>query len=88
MGAEVRQAFIDAAGPGELPATEAAFVRGASAGKFFADLYTLARLRLARAGCTEVYGGGLCTMTDAERFYSYRRERTTGRMATLIWRAA
>ena len=86
VGAEVRQAFIDAAQQDELPATEAAFVNGLSEGKFFADLYALARLRLARVGCTDVYGGGLCTMTDADRFYSYRRERTTGRMATLIWR--
>ncbi len=87
VGAEVRQAFIDAAQPIELPATEAAFVEGAGEGKFLADLYALARLRLARVGCTEVYGGGLCTMTDAQRFYSYRRDHTTGRMATLIWRA-
>lgn len=87
VGVEVRQAFLGAAQPAELQATEAAFVPGASAEKFFADLYALARLRLARVGCTDVYGGGLCTMTDAERFYSYRRERTTGRMATLIWRA-
>ena len=87
VGEEVRQAFIDAVRPGELPATEAAFREGVSAGKFFADLYALARLRLARVGCTDVYGGGLCTMMDAERFYSYRRERITGRMATLIWRA-
>ena len=87
VGAEVRQAFIDAAQPNELPATRAAFVQGEGEGKFLADLYALARLRLARVGCTDVYGGGLCTMTDAERFYSYRRDRTTGRMATLIWRA-
>ncbi len=88
VGAEVRQAFIDAARPDELAATRAAFIEGAAGGKFLADLYVLARLRLARAGCHDVYGGGLCTMTDAERFYSYRRDRTTGRMATLIWRAA
>lgn len=87
VGAEVRQAFIDAAQPNELPATRAAFVQGEGEGKFLADLYALARLRLARVGCTDVYGGVLCTMTDAERFYSYRRDRTTGRMATLIWRA-
>ena len=87
VGEEVRQAFIDTAQSGELPATEAAFVQGAGEGKFLADLYALARLRLARVGCTDVYGGGLCTMTDAQRFYSYRRDRTTGRMATLIWRA-
>lgn len=88
VGAEVRQAFIDAARPDELPATRAAFAEGVGDGKFLADLYALARLRLARAGCRDVYGGGLCTMTDAERFYSYRRDHTTGRMATLIWRAA
>lgn len=86
VGAEVRQAFLDAAQPDELPATEAAFVQGVLEGKFFADLYALARLRLARTGCADVYGGGLCTMTDAQRFYSYRRTSTTGRMATLIWR--
>jgi YfiH family protein len=85
VGAEVRQAFMDAAQPAEREATEAAFVPGASDGKFLGDLYALARLRLARMGCTEVYGGDLCTMTDVQRFYSYRRERTTGRMATLIW---
>ncbi|CAJ0780627.1 Polyphenol oxidase [Ralstonia condita] len=87
VGEEVRRAFLDAARPDEWRATEAAFVRGAVEGKFFADLYALARLRLARLGCTDVYGGGLCTMTDASRFYSYRRASTTGRMATLIWRA-
>lgn len=87
VGAEVRQAFLDAAQPAELVTTAAAFVNGASEGKYLADLYALARLRLARVGCADVYGGGLCTMTDVERFYSYRRERTTGRMATLIWRS-
>ncbi|MHA6878599.1 peptidoglycan editing factor PgeF [Ralstonia pseudosolanacearum] len=88
VGAEVRQAFIDAARSDELPATRAAFAEGVGDGKFLADLYALARLRLARAGCRDVYGGGLCTMTDAERFYSYRRDHVTGRMATLIWREA
>ncbi|MGL6156446.1 MAG: polyphenol oxidase family protein, partial [Ralstonia mannitolilytica] len=52
VGAEVRQAFMDAAQPAEREATEAAFVRGASDGKFLGDLYALARLRLARVGCT------------------------------------
>lgn len=55
-------------------------------GKWLADLYALARLALARAGVNAVYGGGWCTFTEHERFYSYRRERTTGRMAALIWR--
>jgi len=42
-------------------------------------------LRLARAGVRQVYGGGFCTHADAARFYSYRRDGVTGRMATLIW---
>ena len=46
-----------------------------------------ARIRLNACGVSAVYGGGLCTYTDAARFYSYRRDGTTGRMATLIWLA-
>jgi YfiH family protein len=79
VGEEVREAFVR-----DLPATSAAFVPG-KPGKWLADIYQLARLRLARAGVQEVYGGGLCTYTDAERFYSFRRDRNTGRMASLIW---
>lgn len=52
--------------------------------KYFADLYTLARLTLARIGVSHVFGGEYCTYTDAQ-FYSYRRENVTGRMASLIW---
>ena len=55
-------------------------------GKWLADLFTLARRALARAGVTQVFGGGLCTYSDAERFYSYRRDKITGRMAAFIWR--
>jgi YfiH family protein len=54
-------------------------------GKWHADLYGLARQRLARRGVTRVYGGGFCTFTDSARFFSYRRERESGRMATAIW---
>jgi len=54
-------------------------------GEWFADLYQLARQRLADCGVTAVYGGEYCSFTDAERFYSYRRDGATGRMATLIW---
>ena len=53
--------------------------------KWLADIFLLARQRLALLGVTRVYGGGLCTYTDAERFYSYRRDQASGRMATLIW---
>jgi len=79
VGAEVRQAFVEADAQ-----AEAAFVPG-EPGKFYADLYALARLRLARGGVARIYGGGYCTYTERERFYSYRRDGATGRMASLIW---
>lgn len=82
VGEEVREAFVR-----DLPAAAAAFLPG-QPGKWLADIYQLARLRLARAGVREVYGGGLCTYADQARFYSYRRDGATGRMASLIWRAA
>lgn len=53
--------------------------------KWLADIYALARIRLAGVGVERVYGGGLCTFNDP-RFFSYRREPRTGRMASLIWR--
>lgn len=79
VGDEVRAAFM-----AQDPATTAAF-QPTRPGHWLADLYALARLRLARRGVTAVYGGGFCTYSDAERFYSFRREPVTGRMASLIW---
>ena len=58
---------------------------GFEPGKWQTDLYHLARLRLARLGVSAVWGGGLCTYQDSRRFYSYRRDGVTGRMASLIW---
>jgi hypothetical protein len=55
--------------------------------KWRADLYGLARARLVRSGVPHVCGGGYCTHSDAMRFFSYRRERDTGRMATVVWLA-
>lgn len=87
VGPEVREAFL-AALPGS--ATEDAFVRKDSQGseqqiKYLANMFTLARLMLARDGVTRVHGGGQCTATAPERFYSYRRDHVTGRQASLIW---
>ncbi len=81
VGAEVPPAFdhlgADAAG---------AFVPVAGkAGKYLGDLPQLARLALARVGVHAVHGGADCTVSEASRFYSYRRDRVTGRMASLIW---
>jgi len=53
--------------------------------RWLLDLYTAARLKLAAAGVTAVSGGGLCTYSAPERFFSFRRDGNTGRMATLVW---
>lgn len=55
-------------------------------GNYLADIYALARLQLRQWGITAVYGGGEDTVADSARFYSFRRDGDTGRMATLIWR--
>ena len=54
-------------------------------GKFLADLPELARRGLAGVGVTQVAGGEHCTVSHPEQFYSFRRDRTTGRMASMIW---
>ena len=54
--------------------------------KWFADLYVLARQRMSRLGLQDCFGGGFCTYSESERFFSFRREGATGRMATLIWK--
>ena len=79
VGEEVRAAFIT-----QHPENAAAFVAGAP-GKWMADIYALARIRLGGAGVQSIHGGGRCTFDEAETFYSYRRDGVTGRMASLIW---
>ena len=56
------------------------------AGKYLADICELARQRLSAAGVEQVYGGGLCTLSSPDRFFSYRRDGRTGRMAAIVWR--
>lgn len=79
VGAEVRAAFL-----AHSPDAAAAFAAKEN-GKWLADLYGLATQRLNALGVERVFGGGFCTFNEAERFYSYRREGNTGRMASLIW---
>lgn len=79
VGNDVRDAFIACDQAARL-----AF-RPHKPGKWLADLFSLARQRLARSGVLNVYGGGLCTYSNPARFFSHRRDRTSGRMAALIW---
>lgn len=80
VGGEVRDAFV-----ARDPAAASAFVPH-TGGKWLADLCALARLRLERAGVTDVHGGGWGTFRDRRQFFSHRRDGRCGRMATLIWR--
>lgn len=86
VGGEVREAFMQTADASEKERVEAAFEpRAGVPGKYLADLYALARVRLARCGVGSVSGADSCTVTQRERFYSYRRDGATGRMAALVW---
>ena len=83
VGEELRNAFVDAD-----PDAAKAF-QPAIGGKWLADIYLLARQRLVKRGVERVFGGNFCTVTEKvngnERFFSYRRDGQTGRMASLIW---
>lgn len=78
VGAEVREAFIV-----KNIAFSSAFIP--HNGKYLANIYMLARIILQENGVSQIYGGDFCTVTDESRFFSYRREHITGRMASLIW---
>ncbi|WP_395827180.1 peptidoglycan editing factor PgeF [Collimonas sp.] len=86
VGVDVLSAFVNAAQSTQhAEQIQACFHPiGARPGKYLADIYQLARLALRQAGVQDIYGGGFCTVTD-RRFYSYRRDQLTGRMASLIW---
>ncbi|HOW75225.1 MAG TPA: peptidoglycan editing factor PgeF [Candidatus Competibacteraceae bacterium] len=79
VGEEVLAAFL------ALDAGNAGCFRPSPAGCWLADLYELARRQLRGLGIAAIYGGDYCTFSEPERFFSYRRENRTGRMATLIW---
>ncbi|NUS39476.1 MAG: peptidoglycan editing factor PgeF [Lysobacter sp.] len=80
VGDEVRDAFVS------RDAHAAAAFAASRPGHWRVDLYRLARQRLEAVGVERVLGGGLCTISDAARFFSHRRDQRTGRMATLVWR--
>lgn len=86
VGAEVRQAFIAQHTDNHQAFKASPFEQG----KYFADLYLLAKMRLQRLGISKVYGGEYCTLNDKcengeYRFFSYRRDGQTGRMASCVW---
>ncbi|MDZ7782637.1 MAG: peptidoglycan editing factor PgeF [Halioglobus sp.] len=84
VGPEVRAAFLARPGAGRA-SIDRCFTPGAARpGHFFADLYALARARLALAGVRQVFGGNFCTYRQSELFFSYRRDGVTGRMASVI----
>lgn len=80
VGEEVKEAFINTDS-----GVHVAFQPSVVPRKWLADLYELARSRLKSVGVTDVYGGEYCTFIEAERFFSYRRDGQTGRMASCIW---
>lgn len=79
VGPEVREAFV------ARDARAAEAFRAHAPGKFKADLYRLARQRLAARGVHAVHGGGFCTFHERDRFFSYRRVQQSGRMGAFIW---
>jgi polyphenol oxidase len=86
VGIDVLEAFFNSA-RSETHAEQiaAAFISALRPLHFYADIYALARAELASLGVTAVYGGDDCTYSDETRFFSFRRDGTTGRMASLIW---
>jgi YfiH family protein len=79
VGDEVRSAFVS------VDEKAAAAFRPSLPGKWLADIYLLARQRLAGQGVERVFGGSFCTVSEADRFFSYRRNGQTGRMASMVW---
>lgn len=81
VGTEVRDAMRE-----KLPQADQAFTSTGIPGKYLANLFALGRQALQQAGVMQIYGGGECTYSNPQRYYSFRRDRVTGRHAALIWR--
>lgn len=79
VGDEVRSVFV------ATDENSAAAFKPSESGKWLADIYLLARQRLTGQGVTRIYGGSFCTVSESDRFFSYRRDGQTGRMASMIW---
>jgi len=80
VGKDVREAFL------QKSSVFSAGFRPGRPDKWLADIYELAKVQCSELHIDKIYGGGFCTVKDAQRFYSYRRDKHTGRMAALIWR--
>ncbi len=80
VGQEVFDTFV------ECDARDAEAFQPTRPGHWLVDLYALARRRLASVGVSAVVGGDLCTISDAHRFFSHRRDQRSGRMATIVYR--
>jgi hypothetical protein len=88
VGVEVLEAFFKVArNPRHSEQVAAAFKPGQRPLHFFGDIYALARAELEALGVQAIYGGSFCTYAEPERFYSFRRDKVTGRMASLVWLA-
>jgi YfiH family protein len=82
VGRDVVEVFVEAD-----PASRRAFqLIDGKEGKYLADIFALARQRLASAGVTQIFGGGECTVSASDRYFSHRRDGRSGRMAAIIWR--
>ncbi len=86
VGVDVLEAFFESAlTPAHADAIANAFISAQRPLHFYADIYALARAELNALGVTQIYGGDYCTYAQEDDFYSYRRDKVTGRMASLIW---
>ena len=88
VGVDVLEAFFKSArSPEHADAIAKAFISAKRPLHFYGDIYALARAELNTLGVTQIYGGDYCTYAESKRFYSYRRDGATGRMASLVWLA-